>query len=98
MERPALNELVKNYRNNKHIVFICFARNNTEQLTKFLIENPFFYRVMPADKDFIKTKFEIYQYPYNNIVDRKGRYYLNSSPTGIGIKTILENHINDLLK
>lgn len=98
MERPALNELTKLYKDNKEVIFISFARNDKEQLTNFLTENPFLYNVIPTDKDLIKTKFEINQYPFNIIVDRNGKYYFNSSPTGIGIMTILQRHIENALK
>ena len=40
MERPSLNDLTKVYADNKDVVFISFAKNDKEQLTKFLAENP----------------------------------------------------------
>jgi thiol-disulfide isomerase/thioredoxin len=40
MERPSLNDLTKLYADNKDVVFISFAKNDREQLTKFLQEYP----------------------------------------------------------
>lgn len=98
MERPSLNDLTKVYADNKDVVFISFAKNDKEQLTKFLAENPILYNVVPTDKDFIKTKFEINEYPVNIILDRNGKYFYNSSASGVGILTILQRQIDKALK
>jgi len=98
MERPSLNDLTKVYAGNKHVVFISFAKNDKEQLTKFLAENPILYNVVPTEKDFIKTKFEINEYPVNIILDRNGKYFFNSSASGVGILTILQRQIDKALK
>lgn len=98
MERPALNDLTKIYSNNEEVVFLAFARNEKEQLSKFLQDNPVHYNVVPTDKDYIKATFGINDYPTNIIVDRNGRYFFNSAGTGIGIHTILQKHINEALR
>ena len=98
MERPSLNDLTKVYADNKDVVFISFAKNDKEQLTKFLAENPILYNVVPTDKDFIKTQFEINEYPVNIILDRNGKYFFNSSASGVGILTILQRQIDKALK
>jgi thiol-disulfide isomerase/thioredoxin len=98
MERPSLNDLTKVYADNKDVVFISFAKNDKEQLTKFLAENPILYNVVPTEKDFIKTKFEINEYPVNIILDRNGKYFFNSSASGVGILTILQRQIDKALK
>jgi len=98
MERPSLNDLTKLYADNKDVVFISFAKNDREQLTKFLQEYPILYNVVPTDKDFIKTQFEINEYPVNIIVGRDGRYFFNSSASGVGILTILQRQIDKALK
>jgi len=98
MERPSLNDLTKLYANNKDVVFISFARNDKEQLTKILTEYPISYNVVPTDKDYIKTKFEINAYPVNIIIDRDGKYFFNSAASGIGILTILQKQIDKALK
>jgi thiol-disulfide isomerase/thioredoxin len=98
MERPSLNDLTKVYADNEDVVFISFAKNDKAQLTKFLAENPILYNVVPTDKDFIRAKFEINEYPVNIVLDRNGKYFFNSSASGIGILTILQRQIDKALK
>jgi thiol-disulfide isomerase/thioredoxin len=98
MERPSLNDLTKLYSDNQDVVFISFARNDKEQLTKILKDYPISYNVVPTDKDYIKTKFEINGYPVNIIVGRDGKYFFNSTASGIGILTILQKQIDKALK
>jgi thiol-disulfide isomerase/thioredoxin len=98
MERPSLNDLRKLYSDNKDVVFISFARNDKEQLTKILKEYPISYNVVPTDKDYIKTKFEINAYPVNIIVGKDGKYFYNSAASGIGILKILQKQIDKALK
>ena len=98
MERPALNDLKKVYSDNKDVVFISFAaKNNKEQIVKYMQESPVSYNVVPMDKDFLK-KFDIHEYPVNIIVDRYGKFQYNSSGTGIGISKILQREIDKALK
>ncbi len=97
MERPALNILRSLYENNKDVVFISFAKNDKDQLNKFLPDNPVLYTVVPTEKDYIESKFEINQYPVSIVVDRSGKYAFNSSASGIGILTILQREIEKAL-
>ena len=98
MERPALNDLTKVYSDIKDVVFISFAaKNNKEQIVKYMQESPISYNVVPMDKDFLK-KFDIHEYPVNIIVDRYGKFQYNSSGTGIGISKILQREIDKALK
>jgi thiol-disulfide isomerase/thioredoxin len=98
MERPSLNDLTKLYTDNKDVVFVSFAKNDKEQLINFLKDSPILYNVVPTDKDFIKNRFEINEYPVNIIIDRNGKYFFNSSASGIGILTILQRQIDKALK
>jgi thiol-disulfide isomerase/thioredoxin len=98
MERHALNDLTKIYAGNKDVVFISFAKNDKEQLVKFLAENPILYNVVPTDKDFIEKKFEINTYPVNIVLDRNGKYFFNGVASGVGIMTILQKQIDKALK
>ena len=98
MERPTLNRLVKTYSGNTDVIFISFAKNNTEDLLSFLKTNPIAYRIVPTDKDYIESNFEINGYPANIVVDKAGKYFFDSGATGIGILEILQNHINNALK
>lgn len=97
MERPALNDLAASYADNEDVVFIAFARNSKDQLEIFLKDHPFLYKVVPTDKGFIADKFEINAYPVNIIVDKDGKYFFNSSASGVGIRTILQREIDKAL-
>jgi|688.fasta_scaffold770497_1 thiol-disulfide isomerase/thioredoxin len=97
MERPSLNDLTKLYANNENVIFISFAKNNKEQLDKFLKDYPVLYKVVPTEKDYIKTKFEINAYPINIIIGKNGKYFYNSKTSGIGILTILQREIDKAL-
>jgi thiol-disulfide isomerase/thioredoxin len=98
MERSSLNDLTKVYSDIKNVVFISFAaKNNKEQIVKYMQQRPISYNVVPMDKDFLK-KFDIHEYPVNIIVDRNGKYLYNSSGTGTGISTILQRKIDKALK
>ncbi len=98
MERPALNDLTKIYEHNNDVVFISFAKNDKESLVKFLAKYPILYNVVATDRDFIKTTFEVNEYPVNIIIDRNGKYFFNSSASGIGILTILQKQIDKALR
>ena len=66
-------------------------------LITFLKGSPVLYHVIPTVKDFIKTKFEITEYPVNQVIGRDGKYFINSEASGIGIKTILQQQANEWL-
>ena len=98
LERPTLNNLTKIYANHTDVVFLSFARNDKEQLAGFLKDNSILYHVVPTDKDYIKTKFEVNEYPVNLVIDKEGKYFYNSSAPGIGLLTILQRQIDKALK
>ncbi len=97
MERPALNTLATAYSDNANVAFISFAKNDQAELKKFLAEHPFHYNVVPTDKDYIRTGFEISEYPANIVIDRNGKYHFFGTGTGIGIFTILKRQIDEAL-
>lgn len=97
MERPALNDLRKLYQHNPDVVFISIARNTKEQLNEFLPDNPVLYTVVPADKGYIESTFDLNQFPVNLVIDRQGKYSFNGMPTGIGIVAILQDEIEKAL-
>lgn len=95
MERPSLNELTTFYKDNTDVVFISFARNNKEELRSFLSDHPVLFAVIPTNKDFMKTNFDVNEYPVNIIVGRDGKYFFNSAGSGVGIGEILQKHIKE---
>lgn len=69
-EMPALNEMVKDYE-GKDVVFIAFANDKEESLTKFLKEREFKYNVIPASGS-IANSYDVNSYPTHVIIDKKG--------------------------
>jgi thiol-disulfide isomerase/thioredoxin len=93
MERPELNGLATLYEDNASLMFISFARNDANQLRAFLPAHPFRFTPIPTDKDEIANRFGVNDYPVTIIVDKHGKYSLDSSGTGIGSSYILKREI-----
>jgi hypothetical protein len=89
--------LAKVYEKNENVIFISFAKNNADQLRSFLIEHPVSYLIFPTGKDEITKTFGVENYPVNIIIDKDGKYFLNSAGTGIGISYILKREIDSAL-
>lgn len=98
MERPELNGLAKIYQDNDIVKFISFARNDTNQLRSFLKDHPFLFRTIATEKDEIKNRFSVNEYPVTIIIDKYGKYFFYGSGTGIGISYILKREIESALK
>lgn len=97
MERPELNGLVDLYKGNNNVVFISFARNDANELPPFLANHPVLYKIIPTQKSEIIRIFGADVYPANIIVDKDGKYFFNSSGTGIGVSYILKREIDRAL-
>ena len=92
-EMPDLNALVEKFK-HKEVVFISFANDNMEHLTKFLEKNAFNYQIIPDSKQIAKQS-KIEAFPSNIILDKTGKiafYY-----AGNKVKE-MEEIINKLLK
>jgi len=70
-EMPDLNALVEKYK-HKEVVFISFANDNMEQLTKFLEKNTFNYQLIPDSKQIAK-QWNVEAFPTNIILDKTGK-------------------------
>lgn len=71
-EMPALNELVKEYKNRNDILFISLAMDKKEPLEKFLKKTAFDYAVIPEQKNYMIDTLAITQYPTHLIVNEQG--------------------------
>ncbi len=80
-EIKLLNALVDQYKDNKNVVFLGLAASRKPDLEKFLIKNPFKYRVIPNATMIIISKFgtpdkngEInIPFPMHYVLDREGK-------------------------
>jgi thiol-disulfide isomerase/thioredoxin len=96
MERPELNSIYTSYKDNPNVVFLSFARNQKQQLEKFLVTRPFLYPVVPLTEELL-GKFDIKGYPQNQIIGKDGKYFFNSLAAGIGSGVILRRAIEQAL-
>jgi thiol-disulfide isomerase/thioredoxin len=67
MERSELNSIYNSYKDNPNVVFLSFARNQKEQIEKFLVTRPFLYPVVPLTEELL-GKFDLKGYPQNQIL------------------------------
>jgi thiol-disulfide isomerase/thioredoxin len=97
MERRELNSIYNSYKDNPNVVFLSFARNQKEQLEKFLVKSPFLYPIVPLTKELI-GKFDVTGYPQNQIIGKDGKYFFNSMAAGIGSGVIIRREIERALR
>lgn len=71
-EMPALNELVKEYKKRKEVVFISFAYDSKERLDSFLLTKKFDYAVIPVPEKFIVDSLKVTAYPTQFIINKEG--------------------------
>jgi peroxiredoxin len=71
-QRPAYNELVKQYKAHKDIVFTSLADEPEKPVQSFLKTKRMDYMVVPGQLDYIRDKLNINGYPVYFIIDRNG--------------------------
>lgn len=96
IEMPELNELVKKYE-NKEVVFLGFATNDTPKIKSFLEKKEFLYHIIPNSKQ-VAADYNVSGYPTHIVIDQSSKItYLSS---GLGTTTIkdIEKTIENLIK
>lgn len=91
-EIKMLNTLVDQYKGNDNVVFLGLAASSKPVLEKFLVKNPFSYRVVPGAQMIIISKFGepkgngelTVPFPMHYVLDREGKVVFK----GQGIKSI----------
>ncbi len=71
-EFPELNELVKNYKDSKDIIFVSLALDSKDELEKFLKKKIFKYEVVPNQRKFIAEKLNLQAYPTHILLNKNG--------------------------
>lgn len=84
-EIPELNELVKQYKENKNVVFLAIALDDKYSLKQFLKTTPFDYNVVD-DGRYYATKYGITSYPTHVIVGKDG--LVKFSTVGLAANTV----------
>ncbi|MGH2644594.1 MAG: TlpA family protein disulfide reductase, partial [Chitinophagaceae bacterium] len=73
VEMPALNQLVKMYKERQGIVFISLAWDNESRLKTFLKENIFKYAVVPDMQSYIMDTLGLDIFPTHIIINKTGK-------------------------
>ena len=70
-EMPELNKLVKEYENNKDVLFLALTLDEKgSMLNKFLETNVFDYNIIPDSKDYIMKKLQVPAFPTHIVLDK----------------------------
>ena len=92
-EMPSLNELVKQYKKEKNILFIALALDATSEVRKFLKTTTFKYSIVPEMKEYL-SQLPVYGYPTQIIVNRQGNVVKIIESNKIGeLKDVLNKEI-----
>ncbi|MES2418925.1 MAG: TlpA disulfide reductase family protein [Bacteroidota bacterium] len=84
-EIPELNELVKQYKDHKDVVFLAIALDNVSDLRGFLKTMPFNYNIV-GNGQYFSQKYGVKGYPTHLIVGKDG--LIKFSTVGLGANTI----------
>lgn len=84
-EMPELNKIVKQYKDNKDVVFLAIALDQRSELKSFLKKTPFDYNIVDGGKP-LAHKYGIKGYPTHVIVGKDG--LIKFSTTGFGPGTV----------
>ena len=93
-EFPDLNKLKMKFK-DKSVDFFAVTWNDKNSLIKFLETNKLNYTVVPDGK--LIQKFKIPYYPYNIIIDKKGKVEYVTDVLSLNLMNKIERKINKLL-
>lgn len=71
-EMPALNKLVKQYKNRKDILFVSLALDSEKDLKDFLTKTTFNYSVVSDQKTYLTKDFGVLYYPTQVVINKAG--------------------------
>ncbi len=95
-EFPELNNLKEKYK-DQDVVFFAITWNNKETIDQFLLNHKLDFNIIPNGK-LIIDKFKIPHYPYNIVIDKKGKVEYLNDVLVFNVLKKLDNKISDLLK
>jgi thiol-disulfide isomerase/thioredoxin len=72
-EFPELNQLVKDYRQDKNVIFLSLASDNKNDLIDFLKKKQFNYPVIPNSDMYMKQSLGVQSYPTHLFIDENGK-------------------------
>jgi thiol-disulfide isomerase/thioredoxin len=71
-EMPALNHLVKRYRNRDDVLFLSLALDSKKELQDFLANTTFKYAVVSDQEPYLEETLQIGQYPTQILINKEG--------------------------
>ena len=71
-EMPGLNQIVKQFKNRKDIIFLALALDPVDDIRNFLKNNIFNYKIIPNKEDYLKNVLKIAGYPTQVVINRRG--------------------------
>ncbi len=71
-EMPALNEMVKKYKDRKDILFISLASDSKKELQQFLTRITFDYATVPNQGTYMNDKLNVTAYPTHFLINKEG--------------------------
>lgn len=71
-EMPKLNDLVKEHKKRKDVLFMSLAYDSKEKLDSFLLTHKFSYAVLPVPETFMEGPLKVSGYPTHFIIDKTG--------------------------
>ena len=98
-EMPELNKLVKEYENNKDVLFLALTLDEKgSMLNKFLETNVFNYNIIPDSQDYIIKKLQINSFPTHIVLDKNSNVVFTLSGFTPGVGELIKSSINSFLE
>lgn len=91
-EMPALNQIVKKYKDRDDILFISLAMDNKKELQNFLSKTKFDYATVPNQTKYMDDKLHVKAYPTHFLIDKKGNM-VRALPDEVQVAEALEKEI-----
>jgi thiol-disulfide isomerase/thioredoxin len=96
-EMPALNSLVKEFRDRNDVVFLGVTNEDPKVIDGFLNKNTFLYNIY-IDNAQVASMFKIDSVPTHIVIDKKGRLQFQHIGSFPSLDRILASEINALLE
>ena len=98
-EMPELNKLVKEYENNKDVLFLALTLDEKgPSLNKFLDTHVFNYNIVPDSQDYIMNKLQVNSFPTHIVLDKNSNVVFTLSYYTPQVGELIKSTINSFLE
>ena len=98
-EMPELNKLVKEYENNKDVLFLALTLDEKgPSLNKFLDTHVFNYNIVPDSQDYIMNKLQVNSFPTHIVLDKNSNVVFTLSYYTPQVGELIKSSINSFLE